>query len=150
MNGEIVGDIHVKHSKLKGCELDKDITKPKDEGKFKIIYIDPPYNTGAEEWIYNDNVESPIIKKWLGKVVGIDDLTRHDKWLCMMYPRLKLLKELLSDDGVIFISIDDFEIYNLRNLMNEIFGEDIVAIRHDHDCPPGEHIHHHGEDCDHG
>jgi adenine-specific DNA-methyltransferase len=97
---------------------------PKYEGKFKIIYIDPPYNTGAEEWIYNDNVESPIIKKWLGKVVGPDseDLTRHDKWLCMMYPRLKLLKKLLCDDGIIFVSIDDNESSNLKLILDEILG----------------------------
>ena len=79
------------------------------------MYIDPPYNTGNEKWVYNDNVNSPKIQKWLGKVVGgeDEDLTRHDKWLCMMYPRMKLLKELLRDDGVIFISIDDFEIGKL-------------------------------------
>lgn len=72
---------------------------------------DPPYNTGNEGWVYNDNVNDPKIKKWLGEVVGKEgeDLTRHDKWLCMMYPRLKLLQKLLADDGVIFISIDDTE-----------------------------------------
>ncbi|RTZ04302.1 hypothetical protein EKL98_08930 [Flavobacterium bomense] len=81
---------------------------PKYEGKVNCIYIDPPYNTGNEEWKYNDNVNSPQIKKWLGKVVGkeSEDLTRHDKWLCMMYPRLKLLHKLLAKDGVIFISIN--------------------------------------------
>ena len=84
----------------------------------------PPYNTGNEGWVYNDNVNSPLINDWIGKVVGKDgeDLTRHDKWLCMMMPRLKLLKELLSDDGVIFISIDDNEIHHLRELADEIFG----------------------------
>ena len=84
---------------------------PQYEGKIKCIYIDPPYNTGNENWIYNDNVNDPKIKKWLGQVVGkeSEDLTRHDKWLCMMYPRLKLLHKLLKDDGVIFISIDDNE-----------------------------------------
>ena len=67
---------------------------PLYEGRVKCIYIDPPYNTGNEGWIYNDNVNSPQIKKWIGQVVGREgeDLTRHDKWLCMMYPRLKLLK----------------------------------------------------------
>ncbi|MBQ1753103.1 MAG: site-specific DNA-methyltransferase, partial [Paludibacteraceae bacterium] len=76
---------------------------PQYEGKIKCIYIDPPYNTGNENWVYNDNVNSPKIKKWLGQVVGkeAEDLTRHDKWLCMMYPRLKLLQRLLSDDGAI-------------------------------------------------
>ena len=77
--------------------------------RIKAIYIDPPYNTGNENWIYNDNVNSPEIKKWLGKVVGgeAEDLSRHDKWLCMMMPRLKLLEELLQNDGVIFVSIDE-------------------------------------------
>ena len=65
---------------------------PKYEGKVKCIYIDPPYNTGNEGWVYNDSVNSPQIKKWLGEVVGKkeEDLSRHDKWLCMMYPRLRL------------------------------------------------------------
>jgi len=97
---------------------------PTYAGKIKCIYIDPPYNTGNEGWAYNDNVNSPMIKDWLGKVVDKDDLTRHDKWLCMMMPRLKLLKELLSEDGVIFISIDDNEFHRLKCLMDEIFNED--------------------------
>ncbi len=97
---------------------------PTYAGKVKCIYIDPPYNTGNEAWIYNDNVNSPMIKDWLGKVVDKEDLTRHDKWLCMMMPRLKLLKELLKEDGIIFISIDDNEVHHLRVLMQEIFGED--------------------------
>lgn len=97
---------------------------PTYAGKVKCIYIDPPYNTGNEGWKYNDNVRSPMLQQWLGKTVDKDDLTRHDKWLCMMMPRLKLLWELLSEDGVIFISIDDNEISNLRLLMNEIFGDD--------------------------
>lgn len=88
---------------------------PQYEGKMKCIYIDPPYNTGNEGWCYNDNVSDPHIQKWLGEVVGKEgeDLTRHDKWLCMMYPRLMLLQKLLADDGVIFISIDDNELYAL-------------------------------------
>ena len=94
------------------------------EGRVKCIYIDPPYNTGNEDWIYNDKVNSPQIKKWLGEVVGKEgeDLSRHDKWLCMMYPRLKLLKKLLADDGAIFISIDDNEQANLKLICDEIFG----------------------------
>ncbi len=80
---------------------------PMYAGKIKCIYIDPPYNIGNEGWVYNDKVNSPLIRDWLHKEVGKDDMTRHDKWLCMMTPRLKLLKELLTDDGVIFISIDD-------------------------------------------
>ena len=97
---------------------------PKYRGKIKCIYIDPPYNTGNEGWIYNDNVNDPQIKKWLGEVVGKEgeDLSRHDKWLCMMYPRLKLLHELLAEDGAIFISIDDCEQACLNILCDEIFG----------------------------
>src|SRR6202049_662905 len=93
-------------------------------GKVKCIYIDPPYNTGNENWVYNDNVNSPEINAWLGTVVGkeAEDLSRHDKWLCMMYPRLRLLKEFLSEDGAIFVSIDDNEAPNLRLLLDEIFG----------------------------
>lgn len=98
---------------------------PTYAGKIKCIYIDPPYNTGNEGWVYNDNVKSPIIKEWIGRAVGREgeDLTRHDKWLCMMMPRLKLLRELLSDDGVILISCDDVEQHNLRVLLDEIFGQ---------------------------
>ena len=96
---------------------------PTYTGKVKCIYIDPPYNTGNEKWRYNDNVNSPIMKEWLNKVVDKEDLTRHDKWLCMMTPRLKLLRELISEDGVIFISIDDNEVHHLKMLMDEVFGE---------------------------
>jgi adenine-specific DNA-methyltransferase len=98
---------------------------PEYEGKIKCIYIDPPYNTGNENWVYNDNVNDPKLKKWLGQVVGkeSEDLSRHDKWLCMMYPRLQLLQKLLSENGAIFISLDETETTNLRALMNEIFGE---------------------------
>ena len=97
---------------------------PRYEGKVKCIYIDPPYNTGNEGWVYNDNVNDPKIKKWLGEVVGREgeDLSRHDKWLCMMYPRLKLLQKLLAEDGVIFISIDTNELYNLKSICDEIIG----------------------------
>lgn len=97
---------------------------PRYEGRVKCIYIDPPYNTGEEGWVYNDNVNDPKIKKWLGEVVGKEgeDLTRHDKWLCMMYPRLKLLQKLLADDGVIFINIGEDEHANLKLVCDEIFG----------------------------
>ena len=97
---------------------------PRCEGRVKCIYIDPPYNTGNEGWVYNDNVNDPKIKKWLGEVVGKEgeDLTRHDKWLCMMYPRLKLLQKLLADDGVIFVSLDFHEQPVMRLIMDEIFG----------------------------
>jgi site-specific DNA-methyltransferase (adenine-specific)/adenine-specific DNA-methyltransferase len=102
-------------------------------GKVKCIYIDPPYNTGVDErdeqgnrigWVYSDNVNSPEIRAWLHKVVGneMEDLSRHDKWLCMMYPRLALLREFLSEDGAIFISIDDIELASLLHLCDEVFG----------------------------
>jgi len=101
---------------------------PTYAGKVKCIYIDPPYNTGNEKWVYNDNVNSPMMKEWLGKVVDKDDLTRHDKWLCMMMPRLKILRELLKDDGVIFVSIDNNEIDDLRMLLGEVFSENFLGI----------------------
>jgi adenine-specific DNA-methyltransferase len=93
-------------------------------GQVKCIYIDPPYNTGNEGWAYNDNVNSPLIRDWLGKTVGKEGetLDRHDRWLCMMYPRLALLRQFLSEDGAIFISIDDCECVSLKILLNEIFG----------------------------
>lgn len=103
---------------------------PEYEGKIKCIYIDPPYNTGNEGWVYNDNVTDPKISKWLGDTVGkeSEDLTRHDKWLCMMYPRIKLLHKLLSDDGLIFISIDDIEYQNLKCALDEIFGRNNFIV----------------------
>ncbi len=95
---------------------------PYYHGKVKCIYVDPPYNTGNEKWIYNDNISSPMIQEWLGKVVDREDLTRHDKWLCMM-PRLKLLRELLHEEGLIGISIDENEFSNLITLCDEVFSE---------------------------
>lgn len=97
---------------------------PRYAGQVKCIYIDPPYNTGNEGWVYNDNVNSPEIRQWLGEVVGKEGetLDRHDRWLCMMYPRLVLLKQFLREDGAIFVSIDDNEVATLRLLMDEIFG----------------------------
>jgi adenine-specific DNA-methyltransferase len=99
---------------------------PTHAGRIKCIYIDPPYNTGNEGWIYNDNLTQPQFKEWIGQAVGKEgeDACRHDKWCCMMYPRLQLLKELLRDDGAIFISIDDNEVHHLRMLMDEVFGEE--------------------------
>ena len=93
-------------------------------GQVKCIYIDPPYNTGNEGWVYNDNVNSPVIREWLGTTVGKEGetLDRHDRWLCLMYPRLALLRQFLSEDGAIFISIDDNEVQSLRYVMDEIFG----------------------------
>lgn len=104
-------------------------------GQVKCIYIDPPYNTGNEGWVYNDNVNSPEIRSWLGKVVGkeAEDLSRHDKWLCMMYPRLRLLRDFLREDGVIFVSIDGNELHHARMLMDEVFGssclKNTIAVR---------------------
>lgn len=99
---------------------------PRYGGKVNCIYIDPPYNTGNGEWVYNDNVDSPKMREWLKNQNPVDgeDQERHDKWCCMMWPRLQLLKELLADDGVIFISIDDNEQANLKLIMDEIFGEE--------------------------
>ena len=125
---------------------------PRYAGQVKCIYIDPPYNTGNEGWVYNDNVNSPEIRKWLGEVVGKEGetLDRHDRWLCMMYPRLLLLKQFLREDGAIFVSIDDNEVASLRLLMDEVFGagnfvanfiwekrknrenRKAISIRHDH------------------
>ena len=97
---------------------------PRYAGQVKCIYIDPPYNTGNEDWVYNDNVNSPEIRRWLGELVRKEGetLDRHDRWLCMMYPRLVLLKQFLREDGAIFVSIDDNEVGNLQALMREIFG----------------------------
>ena len=111
---------------------------PTYHGKVKCVYIDPPYNTGNEGWVYNDKVNSPLMQDWLGRVVDRDDLTRHDKWCCMMLPRLKLLRELLREDGVIFVSIDDNEVQHLRCLMDEVFGEEnfvATIIWHKMDSP---------------
>jgi probable type III modification methyltransferase len=100
---------------------------PQYEGRIKCIYIDPPYNTGNKKdkkWVYSDNVDDPQIAAWIGKVVGSEseDMARHDKWLCMMYPRLKLLWRLMSNDGFIAISIDNTELFNLKAICDEIFG----------------------------
>ena len=123
--GQHDGDNGSENKIIKGDNLEAlKALLPEYEGKIKCIYIDPPYNTGNEGWVYNDNVSDPKIKKWLGEVVGKEGegLSRHDKWLCMMYPRLKLLKKLLSKEGVIFISIDDSEQANLKLICDEIFG----------------------------
>ncbi len=95
---------------------------PKYAGRVNCIYIDPPYNTGNEGWAYNDNVASSVFKQWFKKTIDSEDLERHDKWLCMMWPRLQLLRELLADDGIIFVSIDDNEQHHLKTIMDEIWG----------------------------
>lgn len=97
---------------------------PMYAGKIDCIFIDPPYNTGNEKWAYNDNVNSPMINEWLGSnPVNKDDMLRHDKWLAMMYPRLKLLHELLAEDGSLWMTLDDNEVHRARMLMDEIFGD---------------------------
>ena len=119
------GDEDVGNLLLQGDNLEAlKALLPYYAGKVKCIYIDPPYNTGNENWAYNDNVNSPEIRAWLGSVVGkeAEDLSRHDKWLCMMYPRLRLLREFLHPEGAIFVSIDDGEFASIRILMDEIFG----------------------------
>ncbi len=99
---------------------------PTHAGKVKCIYIDPPYNTGNEGWVYNDNLTQPQFKEWIGRTVGKEgeDFCRHDKWCCMMYPRLALLRELLTEDGVLLVSIDGVEMPNLRAILDELYGED--------------------------
>lgn len=130
-NGELsVGDSGNGNLLVEGDNLEAlKALLPYYAGQVKCIYIDPPYNTGNEDWVYSDSVSSPQMRAWLGKVVGRDDLSRDDKWLCMMYPRLMVLWQFLREDGVIFISIDDNEIANLRLVMNEVFGaSNMVAI----------------------
>ena len=124
-NGQTEADNGSENMVIRGDNLEAlKALLPRYEGRVKCIYIDPPYNTSNEGWVYNDNVNDPKIKKWLGEVVGKEgeDLSRHDKWLCMMYPRLKLLQKLLAEDGAIFISIDSTELSSLNFLCNEIFG----------------------------
>lgn len=98
---------------------------PTHAGKVDFIFIDPPYNTGNEGWAYNDNVNSPMIREWLkANPIGLEDGLRHDKWACMMWPRLRLLAELMADEAVIFISIDSVELHRLKLICDAIFGED--------------------------
>lgn len=124
-NGELsVGDASEGNLLIQGDNLHAlKALLPYYRGQVKCICIDAPYNTGNENWVYNDNVNSPEIRKWLGQVVGgdIEDLSRHDKWLCMMYPRLFLLRELLHNEGIIFVNVDDNEVNFLRPVMDEIF-----------------------------
>jgi site-specific DNA-methyltransferase (adenine-specific)/adenine-specific DNA-methyltransferase len=120
-----VGEQDAENLLVEGDNLDAlKALLPRYRGQVKCIYIDPPYNTGNEGWVYNDNVNDPRICKWLGETVGkeAEDLCRHDKWLCMMYPRLALLREFLRTDGAIFVSIADHEVHNLRHVMDEVFG----------------------------
>lgn len=103
-------------------------------GRIKMIYIDPPYNTG-NDFIYDDNFTEPL-QEYLRRTGQIDEEGKafttnkrsdgrfHSKWLSMIYPRLRLARNLLHDDGVIFVSIDDNEVHNLKGIMNEVFGEE--------------------------
>jgi adenine-specific DNA-methyltransferase len=92
-------------------------------GKVDCIFIDPPYNTGNEGWSYNDNVNSPMIREWLSaNPIGLEDGLRHDKWACMMWPRLRLLHELLAEDGSLWVTLDDNEVHHARQMLDEIFG----------------------------
>jgi adenine-specific DNA-methyltransferase len=108
-------------------------------GKVDCIFIDPPYNTGNEGWSYNDNVNAPMIREWLeSNPIGIEDGLRHDKWCAMMWPRLRLLHELLGDTGSFWMTIDDNEMHRSRAMLDEIFGEQnfvAVSIWHKSDSP---------------
>ncbi len=119
-SGSLTGNLLVQGDNLEALKA----LLPYYAGKVQCIYIDPPYNTGNENWSYNDNVNSPEIRAWLGRVVGkeAEDLSRHDKWLCMMYPRLRILYEFLEEDGVLACSINDVEFHRLRTLLESIFG----------------------------
>ncbi|HFQ91733.1 MAG TPA: site-specific DNA-methyltransferase, partial [Chromatiales bacterium] len=97
---------------------------PHYAGKVDCVFIDPPYNTGNEGWVYNDNVNAPMIKEWLGKEVGLEDGLRHDKWCAMMWPRLRLLHELLAETGSFWMTLDDNEVHRARMMLDEIFGEE--------------------------
>lgn len=112
---------------------------PRYAGQVDLVFIDPPYNTGNEGWCYNDNVNSPIMKEWLStNPVDGEDMLRHDKWLCMMWPRLVLLRELMSDNGSIWITLDDNEVHHARSMLDEIFGADnfvATCIWHKMDSP---------------
>lgn len=112
---------------------------PRYAGAVDLIFIDPPYNTGNEGWCYSDGVNSPIMKEWLStNPVDGEDMLRHDKWLCMMWPRLTLLRELLSERGSIWITLDDNEVHRARMVLDELFGEDnfvATCIWHKADSP---------------
>jgi adenine-specific DNA-methyltransferase len=98
---------------------------PRYAGKVDLVFIDPPYNTGNEGWCYNDNVNSPIMREWLStNPVDGEDMLRHDKWLCLMWPRLVLLRELLKPEGLLLMSLDDNEQHHARAIGTEIFGEE--------------------------
>lgn len=94
-------------------------------GRVDCVFNDPPYNTGNEGWSYNDNVNSPVLQAWLSaNPVGIEDNLRHDKWLAMMLPRVKLMHELLADSGSFWMTLDDNEMHRARMLLDDVFGPD--------------------------
>lgn len=120
---EVIGDLNAGNLIVKGDNLHAlKALLPYYKDKVKMIYIDPPYNTGNSSWVYNDAMNAPEMKTWLDKTVDANDLSRSDKWLCMMYPRLKLLQEFLREDGTIFVSIDDAEAAHLRLILDNVFG----------------------------
>ena len=130
-NGQTEADNGSENMVIRGDNLEAlKALLPRYEGRVKCIYIDPPYNTGNEGWVYNDNVNDPKIKKWLGEVVGKEgeDLSRHDKWLCMMYPRLRFLQKLLTSDGCLIVSISYHELHNLVALLREIFAARQIVV----------------------
>jgi adenine-specific DNA-methyltransferase len=127
---EKTGNIYIEGENLEVLR----ILQKSYQGKIKMIYIDPPYNTG-NDFIYNDDfkVSPDTYLKQTGQMDESGALLTtnpktsgryHSNWLSMMYPRLRLARNLLRDDGVIFVSIDDNEVHNLRMIMNEIFGEE--------------------------
>ena len=106
-------------------------------GKIKCIYIDPPYNTGTDGFVYPDNFQFNkeelsekigITEEEAGRILELADKSTHSAWMTFMYPRLTLARDLLSDDGVIFISIDDNEQANLKLMCDEVFGEENLLI----------------------
>ena len=141
VNFDATGNVFIEGDNLEVLKL---LYKPYF-GKVKAIYVDPPYNTGGD-FVYSDNYKDPLqsylqltgqkSKEGDSGTNKVDKSGRyHSGWLSMMYPRLFLARQLLQEDGIIFVSIDDHEIYNLRMLMNEIFGEEnmlqqIVWQRH--------------------
>ena len=136
-NADTTENLYIEGDNLKVLKL----LRNNYANKIKMIYIDPPYNTGNDTFVYPDSFKKTDeeSKEDVGitnngeKVVNIlkdnmykntkDSNKYHSAWLSMMYPRLKIAQELLSEDGVIFISIDDNEQENLKKMCNEIFGE---------------------------
>lgn len=97
---------------------------PTHAGKVDVAYLDPPYNTGKDGWSYNDRVNSPMIQEWLSSnPITLEDGQRHEKWACMMWPRLRLIKELMRPGGTLFVSIDDNGVASLKLILSEIFGD---------------------------